>query len=77
MTSSKHISLAIPSAVSFSIVVYASNSRSVFYSDTKYDHSFIMDSVSWCMSLVLSLSMLLVSVIIERPPDYYVYESLE
>jgi hypothetical protein len=69
--------LAVPSAASFSIVAYVSNSSPVFYSGSKYDESFIMDSISWCMSLILSLSMLLVSVIIERPPDYYSYDRLD
>ncbi|KAI8064130.1 hypothetical protein BDF21DRAFT_496843 [Thamnidium elegans] len=66
---------AVPSIISFSIIAYLYNTSSIFYSGTKYDQSFIMNSVSWCLSTILSLSMLLASFI--GNPDYHYYERLD
>ncbi|KAI9357467.1 hypothetical protein BD770DRAFT_443701 [Pilaira anomala] len=66
---------AVPSIVSFSIIAYLYNTSSIFYSGTKYDQSFIINAVSWCLSLILSLSMLLASFI--GNPEYHYYERLD
>ncbi|KAF1797264.1 hypothetical protein V8B55DRAFT_1517508 [Mucor lusitanicus] len=50
---------AIPLVVSFSAVVYLSNSSSsIFHLGTGYDQSFVMSAVSWCLSVVLAFIMM-------------------
>ncbi|KAL7333082.1 hypothetical protein PS15p_202034 [Mucor circinelloides] len=49
---------AIPLVVSFSAVVYLSNTNSsIFHLGTSFDQSFIISAVSWCLSVILACTV--------------------
>ncbi|KAL0078072.1 hypothetical protein J3Q64DRAFT_1767570 [Phycomyces blakesleeanus] len=65
---------AIPAAISMSVVAYLVNTSSIFYAGTRYDMSFIMGAATWCISLVIALSLTLATLL--GPPEHG-YERLD
>ncbi|SAM02351.1 hypothetical protein [Absidia glauca] len=59
---------AIPQVFSMSIIAYLFNSSSSFYMGTRYNVSFILCIISWCLSIFLAVVLSLVAFI--GPPEY-------
>jgi hypothetical protein len=62
------IHVAIPQVFSMSIIAYLFNSSSSFYMGTRYNVSFILCIISWCLSIFLAVVLSLVAFI--GPPEY-------
>ncbi|CAO3628894.1 unnamed protein product [Cunninghamella blakesleeana] len=65
---------AIPQVFSMAIVAYLYNSSSNFYLGTRYNVSFILCIISWCLSIFLAVILSLVAFL--SPPEY-VYTPIE
>ncbi|CAO3584548.1 unnamed protein product [Absidia cylindrospora] len=59
---------ALPQVLSMAIVAYLYNSSSSFYIGTRYNVSFILCIISWCLSIFLAIVLSLVAFI--GPPEY-------
>ncbi|CAO3646891.1 unnamed protein product [Cunninghamella echinulata] len=59
---------AIPQVFSMAIVAYLYNSSSNFYLGTRYNVSFILCIISWCLSIFLAVILSLVAFL--SPPEY-------
>ncbi|KAI8343054.1 hypothetical protein BC941DRAFT_465223 [Chlamydoabsidia padenii] len=65
---------AIPQVMSMGIIAYLYNSSATFYIGTRYDVSFILCIISWCLSVVLAVALSLVALV--GPPEY-AYNSID
>ncbi|KAI8088676.1 uncharacterized protein BX664DRAFT_331084 [Halteromyces radiatus] len=59
---------AIPQVLSMGIVAYLYNSSSTFYIGTRYNVSFILCIISWCLSIFLAVILSIVAFV--GPPEY-------
>ncbi|KAI8069879.1 hypothetical protein BC940DRAFT_17068 [Gongronella butleri] len=59
---------AIPQMFAMGIIAYLYNSSSSFYMGTRYNVSFILCTISWCVSVVLAVILSLVAFL--GPPEY-------
>jgi ABC-type dipeptide/oligopeptide/nickel transport system permease component len=50
------------------IIAYLYNSSAHFYIGTRYNVSFILCIISWCLSIFLAVALSLIALI--GPPDY-------
>ncbi|KAL1934930.1 hypothetical protein VTP01DRAFT_4070 [Rhizomucor pusillus] len=59
---------AIPQAVAMGIIAYLFNTSATFYVGTRYNVSFIVCTISWCISIFLAAVLCLVAIL--SPPEY-------
>ncbi|KAI8376054.1 uncharacterized protein BYT42DRAFT_645723 [Radiomyces spectabilis] len=59
---------AIPQAFSMGVMAYLFNHSATFYMGTRYDVSFILCTISWCLSIFLAVLLSLIAVL--SPPEY-------
>ncbi|KAI8890406.1 hypothetical protein K501DRAFT_319742 [Backusella circina FSU 941] len=64
---------AIPQAFSMGVIAYIFNTSATFYMGTRYNFSFILCIISWCISVLLALVLSMVALL--SPPEY-AYEPL-
>ncbi|KAI9343355.1 hypothetical protein BD770DRAFT_398197 [Pilaira anomala] len=60
---------ALPQAFSMGAIAYLFNTSSTFYMGTRYNFSFILCTICWCTSVILSIVLSLIAII--SPPEYY------
>ncbi|KAI7894508.1 uncharacterized protein EV154DRAFT_599857 [Mucor mucedo] len=59
---------AIPQAFSMGIIAYLFNTSATFYMGTRYNFSFVLSIISWCLAVILAVILSLVGIM--SPPDY-------
>ncbi|CAO3595147.1 unnamed protein product [Absidia cylindrospora] len=59
---------ALPQVASMGIIAYLYNSSANFYIGTRYNVSFILCIISWCLSTFLAVVLSLVAIV--GPPEY-------
>lgn len=59
---------AIPQAFSMGIIAYLYNTSATFYMGTRYNFSFVLSIMSWCLAVILAVVLSLVGML--SPPDY-------
>ncbi|ORX58048.1 hypothetical protein DM01DRAFT_203391 [Hesseltinella vesiculosa] len=59
---------AIPQAVAMGIIAYLYNTSNTFYIGARYNISFILCIVSWCLGLLLALILPIIASL--SPPEY-------
>lgn len=50
------------------VIAYLYNTSATFYVGTRYNVSFIVSTISWCLSMFLAAILTLVAVL--SPPEY-------
>lgn len=59
---------ALPQAFAMGIMAYLFNTSATFYVGTRYNMSFILGTISWCLSIFLAAILALVAIL--SPPEY-------
>ncbi|KAI9008801.1 hypothetical protein CLU79DRAFT_891723 [Phycomyces nitens] len=59
---------AIPQAFSMGVIAYLFNTSDAFYIGTRYNVSFILCIIAWCLNVILAIMLSMIAML--SPPEY-------